>query len=130
MIKADTKVDVALNTEAPAEGASDSSREYPEIRLDLQQPFTYVSSITGKKEEVKSIDLSGISDLDAKTMAEIDLEMFRRGYAGMRMEVTRQYAMLVAAKLNAKPYGWLDEMKARDVIRLKEIVATYFFVKG
>lgn len=89
---------------------------------ELSQPFKY----NGK--EVKGIDLSGLLELTSLDMAEIDLEMLRRGYVSVyRQEMTRQYAMLVCAKINHMPFDFCDRMSARDSIRLRDAVSTFFY---
>jgi len=88
---------------------------------ELSQPFKY----NGK--EVKGIDLSGLLDLTAHDMVEIDAEMQRRGFVGHRLEMTRQYAMLLAAKINHMPFDFCDRMSARDSIRLKDAITVFLF---
>lgn len=91
------------------------------MKLTLGQPFKYDS------KEIKEIDLSGLLDLTARDLVEIDREMIRQGFTGSRIELTRQYAMLVAAKVADKPYDFCDRMNARDSIRLKEYVTTFLY---
>jgi hypothetical protein len=88
---------------------------------ELSQPFKY----NGK--EVTGIDLSGLLDLTAHDMVEIDAEMQRRGFTGHRIEMTRQYAMLLAAKINHMPYDFCDRMSARDSIRLKDAITVFLY---
>jgi hypothetical protein len=87
----------------------------------LSQPFKY----NGK--EVTGIDLSGLLDLTAHDMVEIDAEMQKRGFSGHRIEMSRQYAMLLAAKINHMPYDFCDRMSARDSIRLKDAITVFLF---
>lgn len=91
------------------------------MKLTLGQPYKYDG------DEIKEIDLSGLLDLNARDLVEIDKEMTRQGFTGSRIELTRQYAMLVAAKVADKPYNFCDRMSARDSIRLKEYVTTFLY---
>lgn len=80
--------------------------------------------------EITEINMEGMVDLTAGDLCMIDREMLKRGYSGTRMDTTRQYAMLVAAKVNGKPMEFCDGMGARDSMRLRDLVATFFYVRG
>jgi hypothetical protein len=92
-----------------------------QMTFKLSRPFKYDG------EEITEIDMSAMLDLSASDLVQIDREMSRLGYTGTRQELTRQYAMLVAAKCMHKPGDFCDGMDARDSIRLKEYVVTFFY---
>lgn len=86
----------------------------------LNDPFMFDG------EEVKIIDMEGLVDLTAADLCALDLMMQGKGYTG-RMDTHRQYALWVAAKINHKPYEFCDRMKARDSIRLRNMVTAFFY---
>lgn len=88
--------------------------------LKLGDPFMFDG------QEIKEIDMEGLANLTAADMCAIDQLMLARGYSGTRMDASRQYAMFVAARVNNKPYEFCDQMKARDAIRLRDMVAAFF----
>ena len=94
------------------------------LKLTLGDPFLFDG------EEVTEINLEGLFDLTAGDMCAIDRQMMARGYSGPRMDTTRQYAMLAAARVNDKPWEWLDEMRARDSVLLRDMVSAFFYVRG
>lgn len=94
------------------------------LTLPLWDPYTF------EGEEIKEIKLDGMMDLTAGDLCDIDRQMNRMGYSGGNLEVTRQYAMLTAAKVNQKPWEYCNGMKARDSIRLKNVVTTFFYIRG
>ena len=94
------------------------------LKLVLEEPFLF------DKEEVKEIDLEGLFDMTAGDMCAMDRQMTVKGYSGLRMDATRQYAMLAAARVNNKPWEWLDHMKARDSVRLRDMVSAFFYARG
>ncbi len=94
------------------------------LKLVLGDPFLFDG------EEVSEICLEGLFGLSAGDMCALDLQMIAKGYSGPRMDATRQYAMLVAAKVNNKPWEWLNQMKARDSVRLRDMVTAFFYVRG
>lgn len=99
-------------------------QEKIELKLNLYEPFLY------DEIEITEIDLMGIFDLTGTDMCELDRQMMGLGYVGTRPDMTRQYAMLVAARVNHKPQDFCGRMKARDTIRLREMVAAFFYARG
>lgn len=81
-------------------------------------------------QEIKEIDMEGLVQLTAADMCAIDQLMIARGYSGTRMDTSRQYAMFVAARINNKPYEFCDKMKARDAIRLRDMVSAFFYARS
>ena len=110
-----------------AENAAPESVENEEQKIEEMMSFELNQSFKYDGEEITELDLSGLLDLNAHDLVDIDREMTRRGFAGARNELTRQYAMLVAAKCMHKPWDFCDRMSARDSIRLKEYVVTFFY---
>lgn len=116
----------AVNT-APASVAEENKDEDEKIKgmmtFKLNEPFKYDGV------EITEISLAGLMELNARDLVDIDKEMTMRGFSGTRLELTRQYAMLVAAKCNHKPYDYCDRMSARDSVRLKEYVVAFFYAR-
>ena len=111
----------AAENAAPATVENEDQKIEEMMTFKLNQPFKYDG------EEITKLDLSGLLDLNAHDLVDIDREMTRRGFTGTRTELTRQYAMLVAARCVKKPWDYCDRMSARDSIRLKEYVVTFFY---
>lgn len=110
--------------EADSGKNGEGSRPWPSLVLELEDPYWFNGA------EVREIDLSGLFNLKARDMCEIDRQMAGEGYTMTVPDVTRRYAMLVAAKVNRRPYDFCDMMKARDCIRLGQMVRTFFYAKG
>lgn len=94
------------------------------LKLVLGDPFLF------EGEEITEINLEGLFDLTAGDMCAIDRQMMARGYSGLRSDMTREYALLAAARVNKRPWEWLEQMKARDSIRLRDMVAAFFYARG
>lgn len=99
-------------------------QEKIELKLNLSDPYVY------DDKEIREIDLSGLFHLSGLDMCELDRQMIRLGYTGSNPEITRQYAMLVAAKINHKPMDFCNRMKARDSVRLRSMVTAFFYARG
>lgn len=95
-----------------------------ELIMKLADPYKYDG------EEIVELDMNGLVDLTAGDLCSIDREMLKRGYNGMRMDTTREYALLVGAKVNKRSSNFCDRMSARDSIRLRDMVATFFYARG
>lgn len=94
------------------------------LKLVLSDPYMF------DENEIKEIDLEGLFNLTAGELCTIDRQMMAKGYTGARMDISRQYAMLVAAKVNGKPWEFCDQMKARDSIRLRDMVTAFFYARA
>lgn len=114
----------ALLQEAASAAVPSADSEKPTLIITLTESFMWDG------EEVKEVDLSGLYDMTAEDMFQVDQQMRIRGFSGMNPEITRQYAMLTAAKINHKPWEWLNRIKARDAVRIKNVVAGFFFMQG
>lgn len=112
-----------LLKEAAGQAASSDS-EKPKLVIPLYDPFIFDGL------EVKEIDLSRLYDMTAEDMFAVDDQMRRHGYSGSNPEITRLYALLTAARLNRKPWEWCNKMKARDAIRIKNVIAGFFYMPG
>ena len=103
---------------------NEKSEETQDLILKLADSYKYDG------EEVTELNMNGLLDLTAADLCAMDRSMMKLGYSGTRMELTRQYALLVAAKINNKPSGFCDRMSARDSIRLRDMVATFFYARA
>lgn len=109
------------------EAAGQAASSYvtkPSVVVKLYDPFIFDG------QEVTEIDLSGLYDMTAEDMFAVDEQMRRFGYSGQNPEITRRYALLTAARLNRKPWEWCNRMKARDAVRIKNVVSGFFYMKG
>lgn len=120
------KKKITENAEYEVAKATSDTNEDEKVRELLKMKLATPYKFDGK--EISELDLGGIMDLTARDLVELDTEMQRRGFYGSRTEMSRQYAMLVAAKVMDKPYNFCDGMSARDSIRLKETITTFFFI--
>ena len=114
-----------MKTEANAkQRAAGAEQDKVPAIMPLEVPFDF------EGETYDSIDLSGLATARAEDMCEVDEEAKRQGDSsanGLHPEITRKYAMLLACRLNRKPYNWLDKMNPKDSIRLRETVTAFFY---
>lgn len=121
---------ISVNEEAADDSAvSEQELDVSALKIKLAKPIQYEDAL-GKVTEYKEIDLTRLPEITAAQLCKIDHQIINRGYTGIRLELVREYAMLVACEINNMPYDWLDTMGARDSIRLREVVSLYFFVQA
>lgn len=92
--------------------------------IKLMDPFTFDGA------QVKELDLTGLYTLTGNDLVQIDDQMLARGYSGQNVEMTKIYAMLTVAKVMKKPWEFCNEMKARDIIRIKNFVTNFFYTRN
>lgn len=122
-MKNENQITEEMLKEAAASAASSPSEE-PLLSVTLYDPYVF------DDVEVKVIDLSGLYDMTAEDMFAVDEQMRRRGYSGQNPEITRLYALLTTARINHKPWEWCNKMKARDAVRIKNVVSSFFYMPG
>ena len=111
----------ASSVSASRETIHNEVKMKPSLIITLYDPFVWDG------EDVTTVDLSGLYDMTAEDMFVIDDQMRKRGFSGMNPEITRQYALLAAARINKKPWEWLNKIKARDAVRIKNVIAGFFY---
>ena len=79
---------------------------------------------------IETVDLNGLFDLTGRDICQIDDQMLAKGYSGQGLELTEQYALSTVAKVCKQPWEYCDNMKARDVIRIKNIVSNFFYSRA
>lgn len=112
----------AVETAAPESGTNTEIKEegdykLPEWRMRLRFPFEF------EGEKFEEIDLSGLFELKAWDMVEVDREMRKHGEPNRAGYL---FPLLVAAKANKKPFEWLYGMSAFDINPLWSRVYSFF----
>ena len=97
-----------------------------DFKFELELPITFEGT------EYKEISLKGLWDLDLQALTEVDREFKRLTGVTMTANtpVDTMYSALVVAKANGMPYEWLMKLKARDAIRLRTSVFTFFYMRA
>lgn len=78
-------------------------------------------------EKVKMLDFSGFVDITANDMIEASDVLTKAGRVVLNPEMDVQYCLYIAAAATHKPHEFFDKLKARDVVRVKNKVRSYFF---
>lgn len=84
------------------------------------QPFTY----DGK--EYKEIDLRKVADLTARQLETVEDVLIQEGKSTQSMWSSIRGATLLACVANEMPFDWLDGMKAKDAVNVRNGVFAFF----
>lgn len=78
-------------------------------------------------EEISELDFSGFDDIKAKEMIEAADMLTRAGRVVVNQEMDPQYCLFIAHKATHRPLEFFNQLKARDVVRVKNKVRNGFF---
>ena len=78
-------------------------------------------------EKIRELDFSGFDDITTNDMIEASDVLTRAGRVVLNPEMDVQYCMYIAASATHRPHEFFDMLKARDVVRVKNKVRSYFF---
>jgi len=78
-------------------------------------------------QEYTELDLSGLEDLTAKDMTEVDQQCLKNGIAYMQAEMSLPFLMRLAAKASKKPLEFFDNMKIKESTKVKNRVMSFLY---
>lgn len=76
--------------------------------------------------EYSEVDLRGIRDLTALQLENIEDTLMNEGKGTQNIWSSLRGATLIAAAANGMPMDWLDNMKAKDAITVRNAVFAFF----
>jgi hypothetical protein len=80
--------------------------------------------------EYNEIDLSGIENLTAKDLMDVDRIYVSMGQDATARETTLTYACIIASKATGKPIEFFENLPARESIKIKNMVVGFFYNQG
>ena len=78
-------------------------------------------------EKISELDFSGFDDITTNDMIEASDVLTRAGRVVLNPEMDVQYCLHIAAAATHRPHEFFKILKARDVVRVKNKVRSYFF---
>ena len=78
-------------------------------------------------EEIDELDFSGFDNITAKDMTEAADMLTRAGRVVVNPEMDVQYCLFIAHKATHRPIEFFNQLKARDVVRVKNKVRNSVF---
>lgn len=90
-------------------------------KIILLKPYEF------EGQTYNEIDLSGMNDLKAKDLVEIDKIYTARGGNPALTGMTLDYAVIVAQRVTKKPIEFFEDLPAKDATALKNEVVLFFY---
>lgn len=73
------------------------------------------------------IDMSGMEDLTAKDLGEIEKKFYRANIPSFNPENTVTYAKLVVQKVTGMPIEFFDQLPVKEMMKIKSRVVNFFY---
>lgn len=102
------------------ENAADEEERSLYVRFS--RPFLF------EEESYDGIDLSGMENLTARDLGEIEKRFYRLGITSLNSETTVSYAKIAAQRATGMPIEFFDQMPAREMLKVKKAVVNFFFI--
>lgn len=81
-------------------------------------------------QEYKEIDLSGLQKLTAQDLVAAETQYAATGQASALTEMSIGYTCIVAATATKKPVEFFNGLPAPEIIKIKNIVTSFFYNWG
>lgn len=105
------------------DGEEDAANEEERsLYVRFNRPFLF------EEENYDGIDLSGMENLTAKDLGEIEKRFYRLGITSLNSETTVSYAKIAAQRATGMPIEFFDQMPAREMLKVKKAVVNFFFI--
>lgn len=92
-----------------------------ELLVVFSKPYTFEQKI------YENIDLSGLNDLTARDMIDVNKIIERSGSVNVLPEMSVEYACLIASKASDLPVEFFYGLPPKDTLKLKNRVTGFFF---
>ncbi|CAM4110871.1 phage tail assembly protein [Mesobacillus thioparans] len=81
-------------------------------------------------KEYTEIDLTGIDNLTTEDLTQADKVFISSGNIATTNELSVGYACIIASKVSQKPIEFFSKMPAKEGIKIKNLVAGFFYEVG
>ena len=101
--------------------AETQKQEENKYLIKFRKPFIF------EYETYKEIDLSGLEDLSAKDMIQVQRTMERSGSINVLPEMSLEYACIFASKATKIPVEFFQALPPKEAIKVKNKVTNFFY---
>lgn len=89
--------------------------------ITFKKPYSF------EGKEYKEVDLSGLENLTGKDLTDADRIFVSAGNVAPMNEMSIGYACIIAAKATGLPQEFFEGLPAKEIIKVKNEVMTFFF---
>lgn len=99
-----------------------AGEEERSMYVRFNRPFLF------EEESYEGIDLSGLENLTARDLGEIEKRFYRLGITSLNSETTVSYARITSQRATGMPIEFFDQLPAREMLKVKKAVVNFFFI--
>ncbi|MCT4543296.1 MAG: phage tail assembly protein [Vallitalea sp.] len=118
----DTSMDVVISEETinnkKSKYVNESNNKY---LIKFRKPYYF------EGKEYNGIDLSGIDNLTTSDLADADKIFVSSGNLAAMNEMAIGYSCIIAAKITMQPIEFFENLPAKEGVKLKNIISSFFY---
>lgn len=95
--------------------------EADDLYIKFNKPYVF------EEETYEGIDLSGLEDLTAKDLTDIEKKFFKTGVSSFTPELSSTYARITAQKATGFPIEFFDQLPIKEMTKIKNAVIGFFY---
>lgn len=105
----------------PEEQVTHENDEELDMYVKFSKPYYF------EDEVFEGLDLSGLSNLKASDLNDIEKKYYKTGVASFTPENTTTYAMIVAQKVTGLPVEFFQQLPIKYMYKVKNRVVNFFY---
>lgn len=106
-----------------AANAAEEDGEEVELLVKFRRPYTF------EGRTYTEIDLHGLEDATAAQLENVGRQLLKKrpGLNPSTLEMTMEYANMLAAKVTGKPMEFFDRLPAKEAMKVKTAVVGFLY---
>lgn len=120
---------VAKSTAAPETWADAEAAPLTEEDAEIDLLVKFRRPYTFEGQEYAGIDLHGLEDATAGQMQNVGRQLLKKrpGLNPSTLEMTMEYANMLAAKVTGKPLEFFERLPAKEAMKVKTAVVGFLY---
>lgn len=106
---------------AVEQDVTENGAEELDMYVKFSKPYNF------EDEVFEGLDLSGLSNLKASDLNDIEKKYYKTGVASFTPENTTTYAMIVAQKVTGLPVEFFQQLPIKYMYKIKNRVVNFFY---
>lgn len=91
-----------------------------EFKVKFKKPVKF------EGKEIKEVDLSGLEKLKTPDLIAAEKQYTQEGNFSAQPETTVGYTRIIAEKVTDLPLEFFDQLNAKQIIKIKDVVGLFF----
>lgn len=94
--------------------------EKTDLTVTLSRPYMFEGN------EFTTLDLSNLENITTRALAEVSKVFATTEYLHPRPESDTTYCCMLAAQAIKQPYQFFDNLPAKDALKVRNVIQTFF----